>query len=60
VTELDPAVIAAWWQRQSDREGLPAKVTDPVVLAKIVTLAFVGREDAAESPKGGGGRVPAA
>jgi hypothetical protein len=58
VTELDPAVIAAWWQRQSDREGLPAKITDPVVLAKIVTLAFAGTD--AQIEKGGGGRAPAA
>jgi hypothetical protein len=57
VTELDPAVIAAWWQRQSDREDLPAKITDPVVLAKIVTLAFAGTDARGE---GGGGRAPAA
>jgi hypothetical protein len=42
VTELDDATIAEWWHRNRAAQGLPDTIEDPVVIAKVVTLAFVG------------------
>jgi hypothetical protein len=44
MTEFDPAVIAAWWHRNSVAQGLPDTIEDPVVIAKVVTLAFAGTD----------------
>jgi hypothetical protein len=42
MSELDDATIAAWWRRNSAAQGLPDTIEDPVVIAKVVTLAFDG------------------
>jgi hypothetical protein len=43
--ELDPATIADWSRRSRAAAGLPATITDPTVLAKVVTLALAGTDD---------------
>lgn len=42
--ELDDAAVWAWWCRQADEQGLPPTIEDPAVIAKLVTLAFVGHD----------------
>ncbi len=42
--QLDPAVIADWTGKSRKARGLPATITDPVVLTKVLTLAFAGQE----------------
>jgi hypothetical protein len=37
---LTAAQISEWTRRSRARQGLPARITDPVVLAKVVTLAL--------------------
>jgi hypothetical protein len=39
---LDPAVIAEWTRKSRASQALPAQIMDPVVLARVVTLAFAG------------------
>jgi hypothetical protein len=38
--ELSPEVIERWTRESRARQGLPEKITDPVVLARIATIAF--------------------
>jgi hypothetical protein len=40
--DLDDATVAEWWHRQRAAQGLPDEITDPAVIAKVVTLAFAG------------------
>jgi hypothetical protein len=42
--KLDPAVVAEWTRKSRAAQGLPATITDPVVLAKIVTLALADQD----------------
>jgi hypothetical protein len=42
--KLDPAVIAEWTRKSRASQALPATITDPAVLAKVITLAFAGQE----------------
>jgi hypothetical protein len=37
---LSDGAIVTWWRAQSARQGLPEKITDPAVLARVVTLAL--------------------
>jgi hypothetical protein len=37
---LDPTVIAEWLRKSRADQGLPARITDGVVLSRIVTLAL--------------------
>lgn len=39
---MTPAEIRAWAERSRASQGLPPKIEDPAVLAKVVTLAFSG------------------
>jgi hypothetical protein len=39
---VTPAEIQAWTERSRASQGLPPKVTDPAILGKVITLAFVG------------------
>jgi hypothetical protein len=32
--------IAEWTRRSRERQGLPPKITDPIILARVYTLAF--------------------
>jgi hypothetical protein len=50
---VTPAEIAAWVERSRARQGLGPKITDPAVIARLITLAFAGEG------KGGGGRARA-
>ena len=36
------AELAAWVARSRAAQGLPPKITDPAMLARLVTLAFAG------------------
>ena len=49
------AEIAAWTAASRARQGLPAKITDPVILRRIVVLAFTATET--EGKGGGDGRA---
>jgi hypothetical protein len=42
VTAERDAVIAEWVRRSRERQGLPARICDPVVLAKVATLLDAG------------------
>jgi hypothetical protein len=42
--ELDDATIARWWRQQASRQGLPDKITDPAILARVIALALAGRD----------------
>jgi hypothetical protein len=42
--ELDDATIARWWHEQRRSQGLPDKITDPATLARVIALAFAGRD----------------
>jgi hypothetical protein len=50
--ELDDAAIAEWSKRSRAACGLSAKITDPVTLARLVTLALTPGPEA----EGNGGR----
>jgi hypothetical protein len=50
--ELDAATIRAWSRRTRAASGLPAKITDGAVLAKIVTLAFAPTSPGADNTSG--------
>jgi len=52
--QLDKATIAAWARRQRAAQGLPPKIQDPAVLARLVTLAFAGVDDDAGPAVEGG------
>jgi hypothetical protein len=45
---VTPAEIRAWTERSRAAQGLPAKIEDPAVLGKVVTLAFAGQEEQGE------------
>jgi hypothetical protein len=49
--ELTSEQIAAWGKRSRAASGVPAKITDPAVIAKLVTLALSGTD-----PPDGDGR----
>jgi len=49
--ELDDVVIWQWWCRNATAYGVSPVIDDPVVIAKLVTLAFAGEGE-------GGGRAP--
>lgn len=51
--QLDPAIIAAWCRRSRAASGLPATITDAAVLAKVVTLALAGTDQANNGRKRG-------
>jgi hypothetical protein len=38
--ELSDAEIVAWARRTRARKGLPAKITDPATIRRLVTLAL--------------------
>jgi hypothetical protein len=48
--ELDDATIARWWHEQSERQGLPDKITDPAILARVIALAYASRDGHEVSP----------
>ena len=50
--ELDEATIAAWGKASRAAQGLPEKITDPAVLARLVMLAFAGADDGEEPGEG--------
>ena len=52
--ELDDDVIWQWWCRNATAYGVSPVIDDPVVIAKVVTLALAG----IDSREGGGGRAP--
>jgi hypothetical protein len=52
--DLDPAVIADWSKRSRAAQGLPERIVDGAVLAKIVTLAL------AKTPEQNGDRPASA
>lgn len=41
---MTPAEVTAWTAATRARRGLPPKITDPVILRRIVILAFTGTE----------------
>jgi hypothetical protein len=41
---MTPAELAGWVERSRREQGYPFHVEDPVVLARIATLAFAGEE----------------
>lgn len=51
---LSQAEVWAWWCEQSAAQGLPPEITDPVVLSKVITLAFAGEEPAKGRGRRGG------
>jgi hypothetical protein len=51
---MTPAEVAAWVERSRAAQGFPPRITDPTVIARLVTLALAGTED-----EGGGGRARA-
>jgi hypothetical protein len=52
--ELDEATIADWCRRSRESQGLPERITDAGVLAKVVTLALAPAAKAERNGKGGG------
>lgn len=48
--ELTAVEVAAWWHEQRAAQGLPDKITDPAILARVITLATEGRDD--DGPSG--------
>jgi hypothetical protein len=44
VTRLDPAVVRAWIARTRAAQGLPPKLDDPVVIARVVALLPQARQ----------------
>jgi hypothetical protein len=50
--ELDEAVIVEWLKRSRSAQGLPERITDAGLLAKVVTLALA--PTAEHNGKGGG------
>jgi hypothetical protein len=42
--ELTPEQIAAWGKKSRAASGVPAKIEDRSVLARLVTLAFAGTD----------------
>jgi hypothetical protein len=49
--ELDDAAAWRWWCQQSADQGLEPEIRDPIVIARLVTLAFAGDQGQGE---GGG------
>jgi hypothetical protein len=45
VTARDWAALSEWTRRSRERQGLPARITDPVVLSKVAALLSAGLED---------------
>jgi hypothetical protein len=50
---MTPAEVADWTTASRRAQGLPDRIEDPTVLARVATLAFAGEE-------GGGDARPAA
>jgi hypothetical protein len=50
---MTPAEIAAWTTASRRAQGLPDRIEDPAILARVAILAFAGEE-------GGGDARPAA
>jgi hypothetical protein len=50
---MTPAEVADWTTASRRAQGLPDRIDDPAVLARVVILAFAGEE-------GGGDARPAA
>jgi hypothetical protein len=42
---VTPAEVREWTERSRAASGLPLKIQDPTVLARLVTLAFAGEEE---------------
>jgi len=42
--ELSPEQIAAWGKASRAASGVPPKIEDPAVLARLMVLAFTGTE----------------
>jgi hypothetical protein len=53
---MTDAEITAWLERTRAAQGLGPKITDPIVLARLITLAL---GPAPVEDEGGGGRAPA-
>jgi hypothetical protein len=51
---MTPAEIADWTLASRHAQGLPERIEDPAVLARVAILAFAGDEE------GGGDARPAA
>ncbi len=43
---LDPSVVAAWHERECERQSLPPTITNRQTLRTIATLAFSGLDNA--------------
>jgi len=41
---MTPAEVADWTAASRRTQGLPERIEDPLVLARIATLAFAGEE----------------
>jgi hypothetical protein len=46
--------IAAWTRRTRERQGIPPKITDPAVLARVVILALGPGPDGAKPARSDG------
>jgi hypothetical protein len=51
---MTPAEVADWMVTSRRAQGLPDRIEDPAILARVATLAFAGDDEA----RGGGGRAP--
>jgi hypothetical protein len=49
---MTPAEVADWTTASRRTQGLPERIEDPAVLARVAILAFAGEEEG-----GGDGRV---
>jgi hypothetical protein len=46
---MTPPEIAAWTCASRCAQGLPERIEDPAVLARVATLAFAGEEGGADA-----------
>jgi hypothetical protein len=49
VTTLDQRIAADWAVASRRAQGLPDRIEDPAILARIATLAFAGEEGGGEA-----------
>jgi hypothetical protein len=54
--ELDEDVIVEWWRRSRAAQGLPERIVDAGVLARVVTLALSPAPEG--NGHGGNGTAP--
>ena len=49
--ELTDEEVWAWWCDQSAAQGLSPEITDPAIIARVVTLALAGSSAPAQPPE---------